>query len=86
LVDGLVAGTGNSLGRLDLRLAEVLDHRETFIAMRRRNVQGAVIGPRPTVARLKSITDQPVATPQDLSRDCARKPEQVPFLVHRLDQ
>ena len=33
LVDGLSVGTGNSLGRLDLRLAEVLTRRETFVAV-----------------------------------------------------
>jgi len=40
LVDGLSVGTGNSQGRLDLRLAEVLTWEESFVAVRREDWQG----------------------------------------------
>ena len=35
LVDGLSVGTGDSQGRLDLRLAEVLTWEESLVAVRR---------------------------------------------------
>jgi hypothetical protein len=36
MVDGLAVGTGNSIGRLDLRLAEVFSSAEAFVAVRRK--------------------------------------------------
>ena len=43
LVDGLSVGTGNSQGRLDLRMAEVLTWEESFVAVRRKDGKGGVL-------------------------------------------
>ena len=84
LVDGLAVGTGNSLGRLDLRLAEVLDYRQAHVAVRRKDGREDVLEFRPPAAYLKSITGQPVEALERLSRECARMPEGDLFSVRRL--
>ena len=50
LVDGLSVGTGNSQGRLDLRMAEVLTWEESFVAVRRKDGKGEVLEFRPEAA------------------------------------
>jgi|WetSurMetagenome_2_1015567.scaffolds.fasta_scaffold200726_2 formylmethanofuran dehydrogenase subunit E len=84
LADGLAVGTGNSLGRLDLRLAEVLDYRQAHVAVRRTDGRGDVLEFRPPAAYFKSITGQPVEALERLSRECARMPEGELFSVQRL--
>jgi len=84
LVDGLSVGTGNSLGRLDLRLAEVLIARESFVAVRRKDRQGDVLEVRPEPAYLKSIAGRPVEELERLSRECSRMPEEKLFTIRRL--
>lgn len=83
LVDGVSVGTGNTLGRLDLRLAEVLDYRQSFVSVRRKDSPGAVLEYRPEPAYLRSILNQPVEKLEELSRDCARRPEAELFRVVR---
>lgn len=84
LVDGLSVGTGNSLGRLDLRLAEVLDYRQSFVAVRRKDAKGEVLEFRPEAAYLKSITNQPGEKLEGLSRQCAQEPESALFTIRRI--
>jgi formylmethanofuran dehydrogenase subunit E len=84
LVDGLSVGTGNRLGRLDLRLAEVLSYQQSFVAVRRKDSKGVVLEFRPAAAYLKSITDQPVAKLEDLSRQCVQKPEQELLTIRHI--
>ena len=84
LVDGLSVGTGNSLGRLDLRLAEVLSYQQSFVAVRRKDLKGDVLEFRPQAAYLKSITDQPVGKLEGLSRRCAETPEPELFTIRRI--
>lgn len=84
LVDGLSVGTGNSLGRLDLRLAEVLNYQQSFVAVRRKDLKGDVLEFRPQAAYLKSITDQPVEKLEGLSRQCIEKAEQELFTIRRI--
>ncbi|MFO1500047.1 MAG: formylmethanofuran dehydrogenase subunit E family protein [Verrucomicrobiota bacterium] len=83
MVDGLAVGTGNSIGRLDLRMAEVFDYRESFIAVRRKDRAGGVLEFRPNPDYLKSITNQPVEALERLSRECSRIPEEKLFSVRR---
>ncbi|MBK9139668.1 MAG: hypothetical protein IPM17_13040 [Verrucomicrobia bacterium] len=83
LVDGVSVGTGNTLGRLDLRLAEVLDYRQSFVSVRRKDSPGTVLEYRPEPAYLRSILNQPVEKLEELSRDCARRPEAELFRVVR---
>jgi formylmethanofuran dehydrogenase subunit E len=86
LADGLSVGTGNSLGRLDLRLAEVLSYQQSFVAVRRKDLKGDVLEFRPPAAYLKSITDQPVESLEGLSQQCVRKPERELFTIRRISQ
>ena len=84
LADGLSVGTGNSLGRLDLRLAEVLTCREAFVAVGRKDGKGDVLELRPQPEYLKSILNQPVEKLEDLCQECARMPEEKLFAVRRV--
>lgn len=86
LVDGLAVGTGNSPGRLDLKLAEVFDYRESFVAVRRKDGTGSVLEFRPEPAYLKTILNQPVEKLEALSRECGKAPEEKLFRVQRLDR
>lgn len=83
LVDGLAVGTGNSLGRLDLRLAEVLDYRQSFVAVRRKDRPTEVLEFRPLADYLKSITNQPLEALEGLSRKCSQMREEELFAVRR---
>jgi formylmethanofuran dehydrogenase subunit E len=84
LVDGLSVGTGNSQGRLDLRLAEVLTYEESFVAVRRKDGQGGVVEFRPQADYLKSILDQPLEKLEALCQECSRMPEEKLFTVRRV--
>ena len=84
LVDGLAVGTGNSLGRLDLRLVEVFSYPQSFVAVRRKDRKGDVLDFRPSAAYLKSITDQPLAQLEPLSQQCIHRPESELFAIGRI--
>ena len=84
LVDGLSVGTGNSPGRLDLRLAEVLTWEESFVAVRRKDGQGAVLEFRPQTAYLRSIMGQPVERLEALCKECSQVAEEKLFQVRRV--
>ena len=86
MVDGLSVGSGNTLGRLDLRLAEVMDYRQSFVAIRRKDGKGDILEFRPASAYLKSITNQPVEALERLSRECSERREAELFSVQRVPQ
>jgi hypothetical protein len=77
-------GTGNTLGRLDLRMAEVMDYRQSFVAIRRKDGKGDILEFRPVATYLKSIMNQPVEVLERLSRECSTRPEAELFTVQRL--
>ena len=68
LVDRLSVGTGNSLGRLDLRLDGGMSCQQSFVAGRPKDLKGGVLEFRPQAAYLISIVGQPVETLGGLSR------------------
>lgn len=84
LVDGLSVGTGNSLGRLDLRLAEVMTRQQAFVAVRRKDGKGEVLEFRPKADYMQSIINQPVEVLETLSRVCVEKPEHELFAIRHL--
>ena len=84
LIDGLSVGTGNSQGRLDLRMAEVLTWVESFVAVRRKDGQGSVVEFRPREAYLASILNQPVEKLEALCQEGAKMPEDKLFMVRRV--
>ncbi len=85
LVDGLTVGTGNSPGRLDLRLAEVFDYRQVHVAVRRKDGTGPILEFHPKPGYLKSILNQPLEALERLSRACAQQPESELFTIRRLE-
>lgn len=84
LVDGVAVGTGNSPGRLDLRMAEVFDYRQVHVAARRKDGKGDLLEFWPSASYLKGILNQPVEALERLSRDCAQRPEAELFSLRRL--
>ena len=81
---GVSVGTGNSQGRLDLRMAEVLTWEESFVAVRRKGGKGEVLEFRPESRYLKSIMNQPVEKLEALCQGCAKMPEEGLFTVRRV--
>jgi len=81
ILDGLSVATGNSQGRLDLRLAEVLTWEQSFVAVRRKDGKGGVIEFRPQRDYLKSIMDQPVEKLEALCNECSQMGEGKLFQV-----
>ena len=86
MADGLAVGTGNSIGRLDLRLAETLDFRESFVAVRRKDRTGGVLEFRPNPDYLKTITNQPVEKLERLSHECSQMPQENIFRIRRIEE
>jgi hypothetical protein len=86
LLDGLSVGTGNSQGRLDLRMAEVLTWEESFVAVRRKDGQGGVLEFRPQEIYLASILNQPADKLEALCQECAKMPEDRLFVVGRVSR
>lgn len=84
MVDGLSVGTGNSLGRLDLRLGEVLHFRQTFVAVCRKDKTGPVLEFRPKPDYLRTIVNRPVEELERLSKECGLSSEDKLFSIHRL--
>jgi len=70
MADGLVIGTGNSIGRLDIRLAEVMSMDLIHVGVRRKDGAGPVLIFRPKVEYLRRIEAQPAKDLEKLSREC----------------
>jgi hypothetical protein len=79
-------GSGNSQGRLDLRLSEVLVWQECFVAVRRKDGKGGVIELRPRLAYLKSIMGQSEDKLDALCKECASLPEDKLFEIKKIEQ
>ena len=84
IVDGLSVGTGNSQGRLDLRMAEVLTWEQCFVAVRRKDGKGGVMEFRPRETYLKSIMQQPPEQLEALCLACSQLPESKLFKIKRV--
>lgn len=85
LADGLVVGTGNSIGRLDLRLAEVMTLAETHVSIRRKDGTGPVLLLTPNVEYLKKIGSEPEARLESLAHECGELPEADLFAVQKVE-
>lgn len=82
--DGLVVGTGNSIGRLDLRLAEELSAAEIHVSIRRKDGTGPVLVFKPGAAYLEKIRSRPVSELEALARECGDLPEKELFTIERV--
>ena len=79
LADGLMVATGNSLGRLDLRMAEAVVPALIQVVARRKDGQGSVWVFRPLPDYLRSIRGRPVSELESLARFTADAPEEKLF-------
>jgi hypothetical protein len=84
LVDGLIVGTGNSMGRLDIRLGEVMTMADIHVSVQRKDGTGPVLLFKPDQKYLEKIRHQPDDQLQALSLECGRLSEGELFRVEKL--
>jgi len=84
MVDGLVLGTGNSIGRLDIRLAEVMSIDLIYVAIRRKDGTGPVLILKPKPDYLKRIEKRTVHELEGLSKRCSIMKESELFQIERI--
>ena len=84
LADGVVVGTGNSLGRLDIRLGEVMTMSDIRVSVRRKDGTGPVMLLKPGLKYLAKIRSQPDDRLEALARECGQLPEQELFDIQKL--
>ena len=84
LADGLVIGTGNTLGRLDLRLAEVVSLDFIHVCISRKDGTGPVLVFEPAQTYLKHIDAPKPEELEKLSRECSNMAESDLFTVKRI--
>jgi hypothetical protein len=84
LADGLVVGTGNSIGRLDIRLGEVMTMADIHVSVRRKDSPGPVLLLKPDQKYLEKIRQQPDEQLTALSIECSQLPENKLFAIEQL--
>lgn len=84
LADGLTVATGNSIGRLDIRLAEELSTATLHVSVRRKDRRGPVLEFWPARAYVRQIETQPASQLEALSKKSATLPEAELFTLRRL--
>ena len=84
IADGLVVGTGNSIGRLDIRLGEVMTIADIHISVRRKDGTGPVLLLKPDQKYLEKIRHQPDEQLAALSIECSQLPENKLFTIEQL--
>ena len=85
IADGLVIGTGNSIGRLDIRLAEVMSGDLIHIAVRRKDGTGPILIFRPNSEYLRRIGKPLLEELEKLSRQCIALKEHDLFGIERVE-
>lgn len=84
MADGMVVGTGNSIGRLDLRLAEVVSLEFIHVCIQRKDGRGPVLIIRPQRAYLRHIDAPKPEELEKLSRECSSIEESDLFEIQRI--
>jgi formylmethanofuran dehydrogenase subunit E len=84
MADGLVMGTGNCLGRLDIRLAEVMSMELIHVAVHRKDGTGPILLFRPRLEYLKQIQKPRADELEKLSRQCSAMKESELFRIDRI--
>jgi len=82
MADGLTLGTGNTLGRLDIRLAEAPDVASIRVAVRRKTGDETLIFTprRDFLDKIAKVTDK---TLDALAHECADLPDEQLFAIGR---
>ncbi len=84
IADGVVVGTGNSLGRLDIRLGEVMSMAEIYMSARRKDGTGPVLLLKPNLKYLEKISSAPEEQLESLARQCGKLPEDDLFVIEKV--
>ncbi|NIP28111.1 MAG: hypothetical protein GWN55_11650 [Phycisphaerae bacterium] len=84
MVDGLILATGNSIGRLDIHLAEVMSIDLIYVAIRRKDGTGPILILKPRPKYLKQIEKCPVYELEKLSKQCSAMKEGDLFQIERI--
>jgi hypothetical protein len=84
MADGLVIGTGNTIGRLDLRLAEVACLDLVHVCIHRKDGTGSVLIFKPRPAYLRHIDAPKPEELEKLSRECSKMQESDLFEIKRI--
>ncbi len=83
IADGLVVGTGNCIGRLDIRLAEVMSLELVHVAVRRKDGSGSGLIFRPNTEYLRHIRKRQVHELEELAHRCFDMKEEDLFKIER---
>ena len=84
IADGLAIGAGNSIGRLDLRLAEAACLDLIHVCIRRKDGRGPILIFRPRRAYLTHIDTPKPEELEKLSRECSSMDESDLFEIQRI--
>jgi hypothetical protein len=83
LADGLVVGTGNSIGRLDIRLGEVMTVADIHVSVRRKGGAGPVLLLKPDQKYLGKIRHPREDQLAALSIECSQLAESRLFAIEQ---
>ena len=84
MADGVVIGSGNTIGRLDLRLAEVVSLEFIHVCVQRKDGTGPVLIFRPRLPYLRHIDAPKPEELEKLSRECSTLKESDVFEIQRI--
>ncbi len=85
MADGLVIGTGNTIGRLDLRLAEVACLDLIHVCIQHKDDTSPVLTIRPRRAYLRHIDAPKAEELEKLSRECSNMEERDLFEIESVN-
>lgn len=83
MADGLVIGTGNTIGRLDIRLAEVVSLNLIHVCIHRKDGTGPVLIIKPQRVYLRHIDAPKPEELEKLSQECSNMQESDLFEIKR---
>jgi len=86
MADGLVIGSGNTIGRLDLRMVEVVSLEFANVCVRRKDGTGPVLIFKPRLSYLKHIDAPKPEDLEKLSKECGSMKESEIFEIQRFKQ
>lgn len=84
IADGLVVGTGNSIGRLDIRLSEVMTMADVHVSVRRKDGTRPVLLLKPNQKYLEKIGNAPDTQLESLAREGGELPEKELFVIEKI--
>ncbi|HLB73778.1 MAG TPA: formylmethanofuran dehydrogenase subunit E family protein [Sedimentisphaerales bacterium] len=84
MADGLIMGTGNCLGRLDIRLAEVMSMELVNVAVHRKDGAGPIVIFKPRLEYCRHIEKPKADELEGLSRQCSGMKDEELFRMERI--